>query len=187
MKFKPKNKIASLLIASTLLVTSLPAFALKDDTSQPIKVTSEKQALDMNGNTVTFTDNVVIKQGTIEIHADKVIVTRPNGDQNKTVIEGFGNPITFTQKQDNGESVKGQGQTLRYEVANEFVVLTGNASLKQLDSSIHGDKITYLVQQQKMEAFSNKGKHVTTILLPAQLQGKEQTNDVKKNAKKKSN
>nr|WP_238149302.1 hypothetical protein [Arsenophonus endosymbiont of Aleurodicus floccissimus] len=53
-----------------------------------------------------------------------------------------------------------------------MVILTGNTYLEQLDSNIKGDKITYLVPTQQMEAFSDKGKRVTTILLPSQLQEK---------------
>ena len=74
--------------------------------------------------------------------------------------------------QDSGKPVKGHGAKLRYELANDFVDLTGNAYLEQLDSNVKGDRITYLVKQQKMEAFSDKGKRVTTILVPSQLQKK---------------
>ncbi|MDN5987045.1 MAG: lipopolysaccharide ABC transporter substrate-binding protein LptA, partial [Hafniaceae bacterium] len=63
-------------------------------------------------------------------------------------------------------------QKLRYELDKDFVILTGDAFLKQVDSSIKGDKITYLVKQQQMEAFSDKGKRVTTVLIPSQLQDK---------------
>jgi lipopolysaccharide export system protein LptA len=183
MKFKIQNKIPGfLLITSTYFIINLSAFALSSDTRQPVQINAVRQALDMNANTVTFTDNVVIKQGTIEIQADKVIVIRSFEDPQHVVIDGTGNPVTFVQKQDNGKLVKGHAQTLRYEVKNEFIVLTGNAYLEQADSSIKGDRITYQVQQQKMEAFSDKGKYVTTIILPAQLQdnNKEHKNDKKK-------
>jgi lipopolysaccharide export system protein LptA len=49
---------------------------------------------------------------------------------------------------------------------------TGDAYLQQVDSNIKGDKITYLVKEQKMQAFSDKGKRVTTVLVPSQLQDK---------------
>ncbi len=45
--------------------------------------------------------------------------------------------------QDNGKPVKGHASQMHYELANDFVVLTGNAYLEQLDSNIKGDKITY--------------------------------------------
>ncbi len=54
--------------------------ALKDDTQQPIVVNSEKQSLNLEKTLPLFTQNVVVKQGSIDIRADKVVVTRPGGD-----------------------------------------------------------------------------------------------------------
>lgn len=173
MKFKTNNA-RNIVIASVLFVVGMPAWALKSDTNQPIHIDSAQQSLDMQGNTVTFSGNVIVKQGSIEIKADKVVVLRPQGDQNHEVIEAYGSPVTFYQMQDNGKPVKGNAQKMRYELANDFITLTGNAYLEQLDSNVKGDRITYLVQQQKMEAFSDKGKRVTTVLVPSQLQDKSQ-------------
>lgn len=173
MKFNTHSSLRRAVIASSLFAASLPALAVTGDTNQPIHIDSEQQSLDMQGNTVTFTGNVVVKQGTIEVKADKVVVTRPaQGTQGQEVIEGFGNPVTFFQMQDNGKPVKGRAQHVRYELAKDFVTLTGNAYLEQLDSNVKGDRITYLVKQQQMEAFSDKGKRVTTVLVPSQLQDK---------------
>ncbi|NHB89356.1 lipopolysaccharide ABC transporter substrate-binding protein LptA [Photorhabdus tasmaniensis] len=167
------NKIRNAVIASAIFTASLPALALKDDTQKPISIASVKQSLDITRNTSTFTENVIIKQGSIDIHADKVVVTQPDGDSKKMIVEAFGNPVTFYQLQDNGKPIKGHGSKMRYEMDKELVTLTGNAYLEQLDSNIKADRITYLVPTQQMEAFSDKGKRVTTILLPSQLQQEE--------------
>ncbi|WP_192458335.1 lipopolysaccharide ABC transporter substrate-binding protein LptA [Musicola keenii] len=166
------NVLHSILIASALFAVSLPALALTGDTDQPIHIDSDQQALDMQGNVVTFTGKVIVTQGSIKVQADKVVVTRPNGQQGHETIEGYGNPATFYQMQDNGKPVKGHAQKMRYELDKQLVILTGNAYLEQLDSNVKGDRITYLVQQQQMEAFSDKGKRVTTVLVPSQLQDK---------------
>ncbi len=170
MKSNMKNRIRNAFIASAIFAVSLPALALKDDTQKPISIDSVKQALDMTGNTATFTEDVIVKQGSIDIRANKVVVTRPDGDSKKMIIEAFGNPVTFYQLQDSGKPIKGRGSKMRYEMDKELVTLTGNAYLEQLDSNIKGDRITYLVPTQQMEAFSDKGKRVTTVLLPSQLQ-----------------
>ena len=91
---------------------------------------------------------------------------------------------TFYQMQDNGKPVKGHASHMHYELAKDLVILTGNAYLEQLDSNIKGDKITYLVKEQKMQASSEKGKRVTTVLVPSQLQDK---NNGQAPAQKKSN
>lgn len=159
-------------IACAILALSGSAMALKSDTKQPIKIDSTTQSIDLEKNITIFSTDVIITQGSIDIRANKVVVTRPNGDNSKIIVEAFGNPVTFYQQQDNGKPIKGKGQQMRYEMDKELIILTGNAFLEQLDSSIKGDKITYLVPTQKMEAFSDKGKRVTTVLLPAQIQEK---------------
>ncbi|TKI06901.1 lipopolysaccharide ABC transporter substrate-binding protein LptA [Martelella alba] len=172
MKFKTSSTIRSCMAVGALLLFSAKAMALTGDTDQPIKIDSAQQSVDMLSNTVTLTGNVVVRQGSIDIRADKVVITRPNGEQGKEIVEGYGNPVTFYQMQDNGKPVKGHALKVRYELANDYVILTGDAYLEQLDSNVKGDRITYLVKQQKMEAFSDKGKRVTTVLVPSQLQDK---------------
>lgn len=137
----------------------------------------------MATNTVTLTGNVVVKRGSIDIRANKVVITRPNGKDGSEVVEGFGNPVTFYQLQDNGKPVRGHSQKVRYETANDLVILIGNAYLEQLDSNVKGDRITYLVKKQQMEAFSDRGKRVTTVLVPAQLQDKSGAKTPLKSAK----
>ena len=171
MKFKMNNSL-KLLAASLLLSASVPALALTSDSNKPVSVDSENQSLDMQGNVATFSGNVVVTQGSIKITADKVVVTRPDGDNNKTIVDAYGSPATFYQMQDNGKPVKGHAQKMHYELAKDFVELTGNAYLEQLNSNIKGDRITYLVKAQKMQASGNSGKRVTTVLVPSQLQNK---------------
>ncbi len=138
MKFKTNKLSLKVIIASAMLATSLPALAVTGDTDQPIHIESDTQSLDMQGNVVTFTGNVVMTQGTIKINADKVVVTRPGGEQGKEIIDGYGNPATFYQMQDNGKPVKGHASHMHYELAKDLVILTGNAYLEQLDSNITG-------------------------------------------------
>lgn len=170
MKHRHVHHYLSLLIVGSLFMISKPLLAVQGDTEQPIHINSMQQSLDMPSEVATFTGSVVVTQGTIDIKADKVVVTRPQDGKGQEIIEAYGNPVTFYQMQDNGKPVQGRGQKLRYEVVNEYVVLTGDAYIEQLDSNVQGDKITYLVKQQKMEAFSDDGKRVNTVLLPAQLQ-----------------
>ncbi|MGK2888576.1 MAG: lipopolysaccharide ABC transporter substrate-binding protein LptA [Candidatus Malihini olakiniferum] len=173
MKFHTNNTWRHAAIASALLAASLPALAETGDTNQPIHINSAQQLLDIQGNTVTFTSNVVVKQGTIEVKAEKVVVMRPQGSQGQELIEAFGNPVIFYQMQDNGKPVKGRAQKVRYELAQDKFTLTGNAYLEHLDSNVKGDRITYLVKQQQMEAVSDKSGRVTTVLVPSQLQEKK--------------
>ncbi|MGP1924775.1 MAG: lipopolysaccharide ABC transporter substrate-binding protein LptA [Arsenophonus sp. NEOnobi-MAG3] len=167
-----KKILINVALTSSIFILNLPAIALKSDFQQPIQIYSVKQSLDLKKNITTFTENVIIEQGSIDVRADKIIITRPNGNTKKIIIEAYGRPATFYQLQDDGKQLKGHSDKICYEMEKELVILTGNAYLEQGDSNIKSEKITYLVLSKQMKAFSDKGKRVTTILLPSQLQEK---------------
>lgn len=162
------NKI---LFLATMVLASSSAFALKDDVNQPINIISDNQSLDMEKSVVTFTDNVVITQGSIIIKANKVVITRPTEKSGKKeTVEAFGTPVIFHQQLDNGTPVDGKANKVHYDLGNEFLTLTNNAELKQLDSKINGSVITYDVKKQQLKANGNGKSRVTTVLIPSQLQ-----------------
>ena len=166
-----KNKLLSLCLTSILLSATPYAFALKGDTSQPIDVLSDNQSLNMEKSTATFTNNVIIKQGTIVIKAQKVIVTRPpKGSNTKDTIDAYGYPVYFEQQLDNGKPVKGHANKVHYDLGGELVTLTGKAELSQQGSKINGRHITYDVKNQQLKANGSKGKRVRTILIPTEIE-----------------
>ncbi len=151
-----------------LLGINYQAYALNGDTDQPIQIDSGSQSLDMEHNIVTFTDNVVITQGSIKVNAAKVVITRIEGQ--KETLDATGSPVTFQQTLDNGKIVNGKGNSVNYNLGSEFLTLIGNAELKQEDSTIKAEKITYDVKKQQLKASSSKNSRVKTILIPTQLQ-----------------
>lgn len=154
-----------------MVLASSSAFALKGDVNQPINIVSGNQSLDMEKSVVTFTDNVVITQGSIIIKANKVVITRPaEKSGKKETVEAFGTPVTFHQQLDNGTPVDGKANKVHYDLGSEFLTLTNNAELKQLDSKINGSVITYDVKKQQLKANGNGKSRVTTVLIPSQLQ-----------------
>ncbi|WP_454905180.1 lipopolysaccharide transport periplasmic protein LptA [Aggregatibacter sp.] len=161
---------SKIVLASTLVFMSFSALALKEDTNQPINIVSDNQSLDMNNRVVTFTDNVVITQGSIIVKASKVVITRPEeNSKQKDKVEAFGNPVTFHQIMDDGKPVDGKANKVVYDLGTEFLTLTGDAELKQLDSKINGSVITYDVANQQLKANANSGARVKTVLIPTQL------------------
>jgi len=164
--------IRNVVTIGILYLFSLPALALKGDTEQQLFINSTTQSLDMQTNTLTFAGNVVIKQGSINVTADRVVVKRQGEAQGTETIEAYGNPVNFSQMQDNGKLVKGHSNQLFYDLQSEKLTLTGKAALQQLNSSVASEKIVYLVKEQKMEASSESGNKVITVLEPSQLRAK---------------
>ena len=73
---------------------------------------------------------------------------------------------------DDGKPVDGRANKVHYDLGTEFLTLTGNAELKQLDSKINGELITYDVKKQQLKANGNGKSRVQTVLIPTQLQQK---------------
>lgn len=160
-----KKSMKFWLIAA-LFGVSHSAFALRGDTDQPIHIDSGSQSLE--NNVVIFSENVVITQGSIKVSADKVKIIRQEGK--KEIVEAAGSPVSFQQTLDNGKPVQGKGNQVHYDLGSEFLVLSGNAELRQLDSFIQAEKITYDVKKQQLKASSGGKSRVKTVLIPAQLQ-----------------
>lgn len=167
MKFLLKTCFISVVFGM-----SCTAYALKGDTNQPINIDSGSQSLDLQNNIVTLSDGVVIKQGSILIKANHVVITRPQKAGQKEKIAARGMPVTFSQKLDDGRIVDGQGNQANYDLNQEFLTLTGNAKLKQRDSFISAPTITYDVKKQQLKAISGGKSRVRTVLIPNQLNKK---------------
>lgn len=166
-------KLINKSLLLVLLVLSHSSYALTGDTEQPINIDSGSQSLDMENNVVVFLDNVLITQGSIKITAEKVTITRQEGQ--KETIDAQGSPVTFQQTLDNGKPVNGKGNSVHYDLGQEFLTLIGNAELKQLDSFIQAERITYDVKKQQLKASSGGKSRVKTVLLPTQLQDNKQS------------
>ena len=174
-------KNANLALAALLLCGTVSA--KESDFAEKVYVDAVKQVAEMQDNRITFEQNVIITQGTIKIHADKVVVTR-SGEKGAEVMTAYGKPATFFQIMDNGKPVNAHGNSIRYELKNRLVTITGNGQLKQEDSLITGDLIRYDIDKQKMTAESKGStQRVRTEFLPDQVENFDKPADQKKQGK----
>lgn len=159
-------KISALLCLCSL---STPAWALQSDTKQPITINANSQELDVQNNVATFNGQVRLRQGSIDIRADKIVVSRPNSQSKEQTITAYGKPATFHQIMDDGKPIDGKAMTMRYETKTEFLKMTQQATLIQDGSEIKGNVITYKIDEQRLVAKSGDKQRVTTIIQPNQL------------------
>lgn len=128
--------------ALSVLMLSAPAFALQSDSRQPIQIEADQGSLDQANQTTTFSGNVIIKQGTLNINAANVTVSR-NG-KGEQVMQADGKPVKFSQQLDgNKGTVNGQANRVDYASATGIVVLTGNARVTRGGDVAQGAVITY--------------------------------------------
>lgn len=167
-----RNTLSLSLILLALLAGSMTAQARQDDFKQPVNVVSREQMADLKANTIIFDGEVVVTQGTMEIHADKIEIKRGT-DGKLQSVEAYGSPVTFRQILDNGKPIHTRSSTLSYLPVQSLVVLSGKATIWQGESSMTGERIEYNLQTQKMRAnnAAGQGGRVSSTFVPAQLQG----------------
>jgi lipopolysaccharide export system protein LptA len=169
MKFKVDMKPLHLSLLA-LVLAAPQALALKSDTQQPVYINSDTQQVDMKSNQVVFEGDVSLKQGSINIDADRIVVTRDPKTEAIKQIQAFGKPAKFSQLMDDGKTLSGQATELDYRISTDELTMKGQAQLAQDNNTIKGSSIRYQIGKQKLVADSSKEERVTTILQPNQIE-----------------
>ena len=122
--------------------TSLHALAESADRDQPIELEADTVTVNDAKKISTYSGNVILTQGSLVIHADKLIVHEDEqGFQHST---STGNPSTFKQKREGkNEYMEGSAQRIEYDGRMDKVQLYTRASVKRGGDIVHGDYISY--------------------------------------------
>ena len=151
MCVQPTNylKITQLFIISlTLWVSS--SWALQADIEKPVEIEADSAVFDKLGGTASYSGNVLIRQGTLEIRASNIRINAP-GNEIKSIIAD-GSPVSFKQKMDNGRAAAGQAKEMKYFVTDKRLTLTGNAELTQDKDRFASNFIEYLPETGQLRA-----------------------------------
>ena len=74
----------------SVLAAAAPAYALESDSKQPIQIEADQGSLDQANQVTTFSGNVIIKQGSLNIRAGSVKVSR--NDKGEQFMSASGSP-----------------------------------------------------------------------------------------------
>jgi lipopolysaccharide export system protein LptA len=181
-----RTRSAALVVAALagLAALSPAAHAERADRTKPMSVTSAGQnpdVVDLKNHSAVFIGNVVITQGTLEIHADRVEVSQdPDGNQLGYAFGSSSSPATFRQKRDGeDEYSEGDAQKIEYDSAANRVRFVGAAHLRMLKGTVVTDQanaalITYdtatdtikLGSGEPGTAQSTSGGRTTVVFTP---------------------
>jgi len=136
---------ARLLAAAVAAACALPALAEREDRNKPMTVDSSGAApdvVDLSKQSAVFTGNVVITQGTLQIHADRVEVSQDKEGNRLGFAYGTpGHPATFRQRRDRpDEWSEGEAQRIEYDSAANRVRFVGDAHLRMLQGTTVTDQ-----------------------------------------------
>jgi lipopolysaccharide export system protein LptA len=134
-----------------LALVALAARAEMGDREKPINYSANAGDVNYQTKIGTLTGNVIITQGTLTIHADKVVL-KQNPD-NSMSASAFGNPVTFRQKRDGlDEYFEGYAQRAEYDGSKQFLELFDRALLRRGQDEIRSNYITYNAATEMFKA-----------------------------------
>ena len=130
--------------------------------AQPLRVTSQQLEADNKNMVITFTGNVVARQGDMTIHADAAKVFYEKKEEGNEVREivATGN-VKILQ-----EDRVATGEKAVFYNEEQKIVLTGQPRVWQGKDMVSGDKITVLLEEDKSLVESGPDRRVEVILYP---------------------
>jgi len=146
-----------------LLFISITATSKTTDFSEPIEVNADRNEASLKQQMLVYSGNVIVKQGTLLIKAEKLTVDRSAGE-GKEVFIAVGQPAVYSQVLDGDKPIQASAEEIRYAMATRVLTLTGKAEITQSGSLVRSAKIEYDLLKQQLSAEGEKGKErVTTI------------------------
>lgn len=170
-------KLALPILLAALLAPGT-AWSKESDRNQPMSIDADHSEGNMaaDNGTLRFNGNVVIVQGTLEIHADRADVIQKGGRTERVLLTG--KQATLKQQMDDGSWMNARADQLDYNVDSEVIVLTGNYNIESDRGSNAGQRMVYNTRSGQMQS-GGDGTRVRTVLqpknkAPAAAQGEKQ-------------
>ncbi|GAA0294309.1 hypothetical protein GCM10009128_11100 [Psychrosphaera haliotis] len=152
------TKVLTIFLASLLLICQM---AIAND---DLVIDSENQDLDYKNNTMFFSGNVKIQQGSLTITADELFVITKDGVGEKLIAKG--KPAKFIQDDPASELLEASSNEIVYMINDRVLELNGEAKYKQGSSIVESGNIVFDLNAQRVKADGDKstGGRVTTTI-----------------------
>ena len=140
----------------SLAVAAFPASAFDLDSDQPIRIESRSARLDDRAGTATYTGNVRVTQGEARLEADRVVLTRSEGELDS--MEATGEPATYEQPETpDAPALYAEGNRIHYAAGEGLIVFEQNALIRQAGDRFRGNRISYDLEERVVTASSADG------------------------------
>ena len=159
------------LLVAIIVTLPLSAQGLPEDSNQPIKIESDAAESNQSTGLTEYSGNVVIRQGSMAINADKVTIYYAEGKVNR--ILSIGKPASFRhQLQADESTVIADGEIIDYLLTEDTVNLQKSASLARNGSLVTGEMIFYDIKNGTWKANGNNrgNKKRIQLVIPASSQ-----------------
>jgi lipopolysaccharide export system protein LptA len=158
--------------ALTVIIGSVLAggvHARSSDRNQPMNISSAQQSGSLEQNAVnTWSGNVIITQGTLEIRANKADIYQNGGDPVKAVLTGT--QAVLKQQMEDGSPMTAKADRIEYDMTSDVIVLIGNYTVTTPRGSTSGQRLTYDLKTGRIESGGQGNGRITTTILPKSKQ-----------------
>lgn len=178
IKFILNSGLAALAIGLLAVTSASQCWALRSDREQPIDIKADRVEINEIKEVSEYIGNVHLKQGSLDIKADKITVYLNKGRLTRIAITG--NPATFKQQpEDNQDIVESSAQRMEYFATKEHLVLKDNARVVQGRNHFSGDFIEYdtLNSTVKANKDEDSDSRVHAIIQPGSDNAKDDSNN----------
>lgn len=167
---RPRTTAQLALMALLGTLVAPMALALPGDREQPIYIESDRAERDGLNGVTTYEGDVRLRQGSLNIQADRLTVhTGPDNQVQRVIAEG--SPARFEQKP-NAEDppIAAQALTIRYDVEQEQLKLLRKAWMEQGEATMSGNRINYDMTSEvlRAEGDSDSERPRIEMVLPPQ-------------------
>ncbi|MEM7378588.1 MAG: lipopolysaccharide transport periplasmic protein LptA [Pseudomonadota bacterium] len=138
--------------------------ARESDAQQPIEVEADSTAFDNQLQRHTLEGDVQIRQGTMSVNAERIVLQLADGKL--TEINAEGGPLSFSIEDDTGATVTAQSKQLLYKPDDARLSLLGSAVLFSDGRELSGDRIDYDIAKANVQALSGNDTRVRVVIDP---------------------
>jgi lipopolysaccharide export system protein LptA len=162
MSVRPANLLLALALGA---LCAGPAAARSNDRNQPMDIEAAHTTgtLDDREPTV-FSGGVKIVQGTLNINADRAVVTLKGSEPVHAVLTG--SQAMLKQQMDNGTQMTATADRIDYDISGDVLVLTGNYTVTTQRGSTSGQRLTYNLKSGQVDSGGTDGGRVKVRILP---------------------
>ena len=126
-------------------------FSVEGD--EPYEITSENMLIEREKKTISFSGNVILKQGSAYLTADQIELFFDNSFSQEGFYKMLASGNILIQ---NNDATSITGNLATYNVRNEKIIMTENVVLKNQMSMINGNKLILDINSGKIEIFDDK-------------------------------
>ncbi len=168
MSLRPVRFPALVLAVLASAAFSPATDARTTDRNQPMDIAADHQVCGLGANdSCSFTGNVTISQGSLNVVAAKAIIEQGGGEPSRALLSGG---VTLRQTLDDGNQINAKSSNIDYNLRNEVVIFTGNVVITQQRGTLNGQRVVYNMKTGQVESGGDGNGRVKMRILPKSAQ-----------------